>query len=276
MIDPVRLWATEWIVCGFFAYLMVLAIHRPLPHRHRLRVLAIGAACAGLAVMLSQLRLSPVLQVLREWTPVVYLVQGYWLCGLFFQRPMPGAERRLVEIDRTVFRLFRITEILIHGPRIVLEYFEFTYLLAYPLVPVSFALFLAFGGRSAVDSFWATVLIAAYGAYGVLPWIQTRPPRTLERASPREGRHFFFRRLNASVLHHASVQVNTFPSGHVSVVVATTLAVATVSSLAGLAFGGVAASITIATVLGRYHYTADSVIGVILGIVAWWFGFRVL
>ena len=276
MIDPARLWATEWIACGFFTYLMVLAIRRPLSHRHRLRVLAIGAACAGLAVMLSQLRLSPVLQVLREWMPAVYLLQGYWLCGFFFQRPMIGTERRLAAIDRAVFRLLGITGRLRRAPRIVLEYFEFTYLLAYPFVPVSFALFLGFGGRSAVDSFWATALIAGYGAYGVLPWIQTRPPRTLERTSPRDGHRLFFRRLNASVLHHASVQVNTFPSGHASVVVATSLAVATVSGPAGLACGVVAASITIATVLGRYHYTADSVIGVILGIVAWWFGFRVL
>jgi len=275
MIDPARLWATDWIVCGFFAYLMVLAVRRPLPRRHRLRVLLIGAVCAGLAVMLSQLRLSPVLQVLREWMPAIFLLQGYWLCGLFFQRPMPGAERRLVEIDRTVFRLFRITEVL-RGPRIVLEYFEFTYLLAYPFVPVSFALFLGFGGRSAVDSFWATTLIAGYGAYGVLPWIQTRPPRALERTSPLENRPIFFRRLNVSVLHHASVQVNTFPSGHASVVVATALAVATVNSPAGVICGVVAASITIATVLGRYHYTADSVIGVMLGIIAWWLGFHVL
>ena len=174
-----------------------------------------------------------------------------------------------------MFRLFRLTEVL-RGPRIVLEYFEFTYLLAYPFIPVSFALFLGFGGRSAVDSFWATALIAGYGAYGVLPWIQTRPPRILERANPLEDRHLFFRRLNASVLQHASVQVNTFPSGHASVVVATALAVATVNSPAGLICGVVAASITIATVLGRYHYTADSVIGVMLGIIAWWLGFHVL
>ena len=57
---------------------------------------------------------------------------------------------------------------------------------------------------------------------------------------------------------------------------ATALAVATVRSPAGLACGVVAASITIATVLGRYHYTADSVIGVILGIIAWRLGFHVL
>jgi hypothetical protein len=275
MIDPALLWTTEWIVCSFFTYLMVLGIRRPLPRRHRLRVLAISAACAWLAVMLSQLRLSPALQVLREWIPAVYLLQGYWLCGLFFERPMPGAERRLLAIDRWVFRQFRVTDLVARAPRAVLEYFELAYLFAYPFVPISFALFLFFGGRPAVDSFWATTLIAGYGAYGVLPWIQTRPPRTLEGTNSLD-RRLFFRKLNASVLHHASVQVNTFPSGHASVVVATAFAVATVSGAAGLAAGVVAGSITLATVLGRYHYTADSVIGVMLGVIAWWLGFHVL
>ena len=276
MIDLTRLWATEWIVCGFFAYLMVLSLRRPLAHPHRLRVLAIGAACVGLAVMLSQLRLSPVLQILREWIPAVYLLQGYWLCGLFFQRPMTVVEQRLIEIDHNLFRAFKVTKLLMRGPRVVLEYFEFTYLLAYPFVPVSFALALWLGGRLEVDSFWTSVLLAGYGAYGVLPWIQTRPPRAFERAGPLEGRGLFFRRLNTLVLRHASVQVNTFPSGHASVVVAAALAVATVDRGMGLICGGGAASITLATVLGRYHYAVDSIIGVILGLLAWWVGFHVL
>ena len=80
MIDVSRLWVTEWIVLGFFAYLILLARVFPLSSRQRLRVLAVGLVCAGLAVMLSQLRLSPILRVARDWLPAMYLLQGYWLC----------------------------------------------------------------------------------------------------------------------------------------------------------------------------------------------------
>ena len=76
------------------------------------------------------------------------------------------------------------------------------------------------------------------------------------------------------VLDHASVQVNTFPSGHASVTFAAALAVSTVSTELGLTFGVVAASITIATVLGRYHYAVDSIVGLLLGSIAWWIGFH--
>ena len=276
MIDPSRLWATEWIVCAFFLYLMLLSVRRPLARRYRLRVIAVGVVCTALAIMLSQLRLSPVLQVVREWIPGLYLMQGYWLCGLFFEQPMTDVEQRLIDFDRLLFRKLRITEFSMRGPRAVLEYFELTYLLAYPFVPASFAVLCWLGARGDADAFWASILIAGFGAYGVLPWIQTRPPRTFERQGPADARGLFFRRLNVMVLDHASVQVNTLPSGHASVTFAAALAVSTVDMSLGLAFGIVAVSITTATVLGRYHYAVDSIVGVILGAVGWWVGFRLL
>ena len=88
MIDISKLWVAEWIVCAFFTYLILLVVRRPLPRRPRLRVLAVSIVCIGLSIMLSQLRASPVLQIVREWIPGIYLMQGCWLSGLFFERPM--------------------------------------------------------------------------------------------------------------------------------------------------------------------------------------------
>lgn len=138
MIDLSRLWVTEWVAGVFFTYLTLLVVQRTLPVRHQLRVLAVAVVCTGLSLMLSQMQPSPVLQVLREWIPSIYLMQGYWLCGLFFQRPMTDIERRLIDVDRVLFRTLKGTEFLMRGPRVVLEYFELTYLLAYPFVPASF------------------------------------------------------------------------------------------------------------------------------------------
>lgn len=276
MIDLSTLWVAEWVVCAFFTYLCLLAVCRPLARRHRLRVCAVSIVCIGLSVLLSQLRPSPVLQIVREWIPGIYLMQGYWLCGLFFERPMTAVERRLIDIDRVLFRTLKGSEFLRRGPRVVLEYFELTYLLAYPFVPASFGVFCWLGARANADSFWTALLIGGFGAYGMLPWIQTRPPRTFEHVGPADARGLFFRRLNVTVLDHASVQVNTFPSGHASITFAAALAVSTVDMGLGLVFGIVAASITIATVLGRYHYAVDSIVGLLLGAVAWWIGFHLV
>ena len=277
MIDVTRLWVSEWIVCAFFTYLIVLARMLPLPGRHRLRVLAVGLVCAGLAVMLSQLRLSPILRIARDWLPAIYLVQGYWLCGLFFRRPMIAVEQRLIDIDRVLFRIAHVSDFLARGPKLVLEYFELTYLLVYPLVPISFGLFIWLGFRASADVFWTAILIAGYGCYGVLPFVQTRPPRTFEEhRSPLAGRRLMFRRVNLAVLNMGSVQVNTFPSGHAAVAGAGALAVVSASASVGAVMLVVAASISIATVLGRYHYTVDTILGAMVGGLAWSIGFRLM
>ena len=275
MIDPSRIWTTEWIVIAFFLYLIILARLRPLSGRQRGRVVLVGLVCASLALMLSQLRLSPILRLARAWLPAIYLIQGYWLSGLFFRRAMSDVEERLFDLDRWLFRVAHLTALLTKGPRIVLEYFELTYLLAYPFVPASFALFWWLGFRAGADNFWTAILIASYGSYGVLPWIQTRPPRSLERDSPLDVRRLLFRRANAFVLKHGSVQVNTFPSGHASAVVAAALAVGMVDPVIGAMLMVLAVSLIGATVVGRYHYAADSVLGAMLGILGWWVGFQV-
>jgi len=84
---------------------------------------------------------------------------------------MTDIEQRLIDFDRAMFRVFRTTEFLMRGPRVILEYFEFTYLLAYPFVPGSFALICQLGGRAEADSYCFSVLVAGYCAYGILPWI---------------------------------------------------------------------------------------------------------
>ena len=220
--------------------------------------------------MMSQLRPSPSLRIVRDWVPSIYLLQGYWLCGLFFRRPMRGVEQRLLAFDRWLFDTTLLLRLVSRAPRVVTSYFELTYLLTYPFVPVSFGVFLGLGQRAQADNFWTAVLIASFGCYGMLPWIQTRPPRSVEGHPPLDARHLPIRRLNVAVLDKASVQVNTFPSGHAATAVAAALAVASTDPWIGAGFVVFAASIVVATVLGRYHYALDSILGLLVGIGAWW------
>jgi membrane-associated phospholipid phosphatase len=107
--------------------------------------------------------------------------------------------------------------------------------------------------------------VAVFGCYGVLPWLPTRPPRAVEGAPVRPSG--LVKRLNLLVLGVASVQLNTFPSGHVAASLATALAVWASLPLAGLALGLLAVAITLGSVFGRYHYAADAVAGVALALI---------
>ena len=269
MIDISRIWVAEWIACVFFTYLILLVVRRPLPRRNRLRVFAVSIVCIGLSIMLSQLRASPVLQIVRDWIPGIYLMQGYWLCGLFFQRPMTAIEQRLIDIDQVLFKTLKSTEFSTRGPRVILEYFELTYLLAYLFIPASFGVMCWLGDRANADSFWTALLIAGFSTYGLIPWIQTRPPQKFEQVGSSDALDVFFRRLNVTVLNYVSIQVNTFPSGRVAVTFAAALMIFPIDMRLGLIFGILVSSITIATVLGRYQYAVDSIAGVILGVTAW-------
>ena len=261
---------SEWIVCGFFAYLIVLARLFPLPGHRRGRILVVALVCAGLVGVLSQLRLQLPMRVARDWVPAVYLLQGYWLCGLFFERPMLAVEHRLRRLDQRVFAFTRLPALVRAAPRALLELLELAYLSAYPFIPATLGLLHAGGQGVETDRFWTAVLIAGFGCYGVLPWLQTRPPRSIEPAGPIDQRPLALRRLNLAVLDHGSVRVNTLPSGHA----ATALAAALVGGqlmpdrLPGLV--AVALAIAVATVVGRYHYTVDTVLGLAVGVAAWW------
>ena len=67
-----------------------------------------------------------------------------------------------------------------------------------------------------------------------------------------------------------SVLVNTCPSGHAATAVAVALTIALAGAPAtGAAFLFVAASIAVATVMARYHYTLDTLLGLTVGVAAW-------
>jgi membrane-associated phospholipid phosphatase len=195
------------------------------------------------------------------------LLGGYWISGLFFVRPITAVEDRLMQIDTVLLHRRGLLARYYASPRLVQNYFELAYLLVYLVVPAGAAVLAAGGHGSEIGNFWTVVLLSAYGSYGVLPWVQIRPPRSLgsEAAPPRT----LLRRLNLAILDVSSIQVNTIPSGHAACAVATALAVGAAMPIAGTAFMILAASITVATVLGRYHYIVDSILGVLVGVGAW-------
>jgi hypothetical protein len=65
-----------------------------------------------------------------------------------------------------------------------------------------------------VDRFWTAVLLSGFVCYGSLPWLISRPPRTLTGATTNA---VGVRGVTQFVLARVSHGLNTFPSGHVAV-----------------------------------------------------------
>ena len=257
--------ASEWIVLVYFVGLAGAAAAAPLPSDRRRRIVATALLIGVSVLVLAHVGSTPPARVLRAWMPLGYILLGYWLPALLVTAPDQAFERRLLALDHRWFGPRGLTVFVDRAPRIVIELLELAYLFCYPLMPIGFACLNAAGIRGEADRFWTAVVVAAFGCYGVLPWLPTRPPRAIENGSSRSRSSV--RSLNLAVLGRASVRLNTFPSGHVATSLATALAVGAHLPLAGLLLGVLACAIAVGSVVGRYHYTADALAGALVGLI---------
>jgi membrane-associated phospholipid phosphatase len=199
-------------------------------------------------------------------TPLVYLLAGYWLPALLACKVDPHLEDRLSRFDRTLFGPGGLERFANNAPRVVLEYLELAYLFCYALVPIGYGWLVLGGFADKAPLYWSTVLLASFLCYGPLPWASTRAPRAIEQ--PAGASRSSVRRLNVAVLDRASVQWNTFPSGHTAASAAAALVVGTYDPAGGVVLGIVAISIAIGSVVGRYHYAADAIAGAVIAVAS--------
>src|SRR5262245_27964035 len=243
----------------FFAYVILVAeLARDLDPRAKWRIRA-GAAL-GAAAALAAMRL-PADGVANTWIlPPALLLLGYWTSGLLFVAPMPAAERVLAGIDRSL----RIDALAARTPRFLAELLELAYAGIYPWVLL--ALWRAMEAGVPAERFWTVVLVVDFLCFGMLPWIQTRPPRAIGPDAPWRSS---WRRINLRIVESGSIQVNTFPSGHAAEALAVALFLTGAPSPVAACFFIAALAVSAGAVLGRYHYAADAIAGWAVAIIVW-------
>lgn len=255
--------ASEWINLGFLSFFVVVAWLRPLALRKRLEVTALGAL--GIGIVLAALGARGSLPgIARDLLPAPLMLLVYWQSGRFFVAPNERVQALLERLDQRVLGRLLRSEGQQERRSWPAGFLELAYLLCYPLVPLGVIVLYAVGLREAVDEYWAIVLVSTYLCYVLLPFIQTLPPRLLAGEKDRRAPAGLIRLLNLGILHHASIQVNTFPSAHVASTIAASLALLRFLPAAGAAFLVLALGIAVGAVLGRYHYVADALIGIAL------------
>lgn len=244
----------------FFGYISVLALSLPgLDGRKRKPALA-GGAIGLLSTAGSQIAANP---ILNDWiVPPALVLLAYWTSGLLFRMPMPAAERALCRIDEVL----RVRARAAATPRPLAELLEIAYLAVYPVIPAALIIHMATSDTPDPARFWTVILVTDYICFGALPWIQTRPPRSLETEPPWNAR---FRAFNLRLLGRTSIQVNTFPSGHAAEALAAWLLVLDAPPLLMGWMLIIAAAISAGAALGRYHFAGDILAGWAVALVVW-------
>ena len=253
--------SSESLPLAYFAACAVLSWLRPLPPVRRVQVTAIAIAMA--AAILAVARQGSA--VVRDWAPGVSILVGYYVSGRFFVAPSHAVERWLMAWDRRL--LGDPSTRFARWPRVVLAYLEIVYMGCFLLVPAGFALLAARGRSALADHYWTIVMAAEFGAFAPLVVIQTRPPWLVERKPVLADRAVH--RAAARMVEHLTIRANTFPSGHVAGSLAVAFAVMDTAPAVGVALLLLAASISVATVVGRYHYVVDGIAGAALAVAVW-------
>jgi membrane-associated phospholipid phosphatase len=244
----------ELLAAAFFAVFALVALTARAAPRRRMRTALLSAGFAGMALAAGQAGND-----VRGWLGHAYLVAGYWIPALLVSSPavVGRFESWLVRTDERWRRAA-------FGPPVwARPFLELSYLLCYVLVPLAFAIVWTAGTLADVDRFWTAVLLAGFLCYGSLPWLVSRPPRSLDATARMSAG---VQGVNDRVLARVSHGLNTFPSGHVAVSLAAALQVMPMSRPAGIGLLVVAASISIGAIVGRYHYAADVALGAAIGI----------
>lgn len=253
--------SSEWLAFLYFVYLAVVCWLRPLPASRRLLVtgvsLALATAIRAVAAWVPAL--------VRDWTPLLYVAVGYYATGWLFVDPSEALESWLRAWDRRL--LGDPTRRFARWPAWLVSYLDIVYMFCFLLLPGGFLALAATGHADLANHYWTMVLAAEFGAFAPLSVFQTRPPWMLESTPILADTTAH--RLASYMVRHATIRVNTFPSGHVAGSLATALAVIGAMPLTGATLLVLATSVSVACIVGRYHYAVDVVTGALLAGGVW-------
>jgi membrane-associated phospholipid phosphatase len=143
--------------------------------------------------------------------------------------------------------------------------FEILYAGTFLVIPVGFAVLVANGFRAQADRYWTMVSLSEFVAFGLLPWLPSRPPWLVENLSPENSQGI--RKAGLVWVRRTSHGANTFPSGHTAGSLTVACAVIPFAPVAGTVLLAVAIGIAIGCSAGRYHYAVDVVAGAMLALV---------
>lgn len=251
---------SEALSIAFGVYVAAIAVSPRWGRRRRALVWICAAVMIALPLGLSAAPRSAFVAIARDWAPAVSILISYYASGALFVGPSARFETWLAKADARLPFVTRLARM----PAALEAVFEVLYAGTFLVIPAGFAVLAASGFRAEADRYWTMVSLAEYVAFGLLPWLPSRPPWLVERLDPGQSRGL--RRAGLVWVRRTSHGANTFPSGHTAGSLTIALAVIPFAPVAGAALLVVALGIAIGCVAGRYHYAIDVLAGALLAI----------
>ena len=235
-------------------------------------VLFAVAAALMLLAALDHGRWSLTISTLRDWLPILFTLFAFREMELFLPRTFNGRlEAGWIHLDRLLLDSWHLRSGVESFGRAIPLYLEISYLLVYGVGPICVGILYWRGKRVRVDRFWTIYLIGTLLAYALFPYFPSRPPRFAFPGLDNPDITTWARRLNLFILSKATIHVGVFPSAHVSSAFACAWAMFLLlpeRKVYGWLLVLYAASVSAATIYGRYHYAADVIAGFGISLIA--------
>ncbi len=270
-----KLRGSEWVLLGFFAYIVLVSHWFPSRPHLQNQPFLILLVTASLLLFLSALETqyqSVAVSCFRDFLPALLTLVAFREMELFLPVRFDGnLERSWIGWDRLLLSHWHLRALIESLGSLIPFYLELCYLLVYGLPIYCIALLYAKDSRRWVDRFLTVYLVGTLAAYAFFPYFPSQPPRIVFPGMDSPAFNTVLRRFNLAVLRAGTIHVGVFPSAHVSSAFSAAWGMFLVlpkRKLFGWTMLVYAVSVSIATIYGRYHYTADVLAGFAVSLLA--------
>ena len=237
--------------------------------------LAVHASLVALALLMPRARRAgPAGRFLGDWYPLLLLTALYTEVGLVNLGDGRAYDRLVLGWEQALLGFQPAREWIRSNPSVWLSWvLHLGYLAYYPItLAAPLALWVA-GQREAMLRAMTTIVATFYVCYAIYLVFPVVGPRHVFAAADNAATQTAIAQLTARFLDHVAAWGAAFPSSHVAVSVAATIAAFREWRALGLALVVPTTLLTLGSVYGQFHYAVDALaglgVGSIVAVGAW-------
>lgn len=263
------------MLIGYFVYVACLSpFFHDRPHLKYQPIFVLVAVAALLLALAraEQTRFAHTIAIIRDWLPIALTFLAFREMEFF----LPGRfahyyEAIWIRQDRLFLDTWHVRHAIEAFGTLIPYYLELCYFLVYGVAAYCIAVLYIHKRRSSVDLFLTVYLVGTLAAYALFPYFPSQPPRLLFPGMDDPGALTWLRQWNLLLLNRLTIHIGVFPSAHVSSVFSAAWAMFLLfphRKAYGWGLLLYAVSVAIATIYGRYHYSADVLAGFAVSFLA--------
>ena len=265
---------SEWVCIAFFCYIVGLwPFFRDRPHLG-FQPLWITLAVFTFLITLARLetgKWAKIINHFRDWLPTALTLIAFQEMESFLPRRFPHHYEAIwIKQDLTLLQTWHLQRIIESCGAVIPFYLEFCYLLVYGFPFYCVGILYSRRLRRFVDVFFVIYMAGTLGTYALFPFFPSEPPRFLYPGVALPHFTSWVRHFNLFILNRASIHIGVFPSAHVSSAFSAAWAMFIIQprkKILGWTLTFYAVSVSLATIYGRYHYSADVLAGIGVSVV---------